>query len=106
MSDDLVDRLLDLGVREGTLGPDTIADFSRALRERARQILDARVATAEREWNASTLAHDRLLEHHRQVLARTIAALEEVLGSAGWGFGKKSQEQLQSLVESLRQELR
>ncbi len=67
MTDDLVDRLLGLGLREKTLAPDTIAEFSRALRERAQLILDERVAVLEKR-NRESEAEAAALRQERAAL--------------------------------------
>lgn len=153
MSDDLLDRLLDLGLKEESLGPRTARAFAEALRQRARLVLDERVrvleernailgrenawreetvrnlqeenrwrqgamemleaqaASLEREiqavreeWQKAAAAHDRLLAHHRQLVARFAGALGALPGELPWGF-RRVKKRLAELAAALRKEL-
>jgi len=80
VAEDLLDRLLDLGLEDKTLGPETIRLFTQALRERARLVLDERVSGLEREndWRkASMESLSETLDKERAWRDETIRNLED-----------------------------
>jgi hypothetical protein len=125
MTDDLLDALLREAQRERALTPENLAAFAAALRARAERVLAERVrpledrlALLEREkealltemdgvraqHRASSEAHDRLLAHHREVVATVIGAAEPLVVGLPWGY-KRVRARLLELVASLRKEL-
>lgn len=109
MSDPLLERLLALAEQEGALGPGRLEAFARGLRERAALILEERVEALEREsrWlrenrDAASAAHDRLLDHHRRLLAQVVDALSSVAGHLRRG---PARQEIEALVASLKREL-
>jgi hypothetical protein len=125
MTDDLLDALLREAQREQALAPETLDAFAEALRARAERVLgdrvrpvEERVALLAREKDAlleeiegvraqhrsSSEAHDRLLAHHRQVIASVVAALEPLSSDLPWGYARV-RARLQELLTSLRREI-
>jgi chromosome segregation ATPase len=56
------------------------------------------------EWRTATATHDRLLAHHRSVVARMAATLETVTTWLPWSY-KRARARIADLAAALRKEL-
>jgi hypothetical protein len=132
MSGPLFDRLLAIGRGEKILGFESLPLFAAAFRERGHVILDEvkrplleRLAALEketawqqetignlrgeieglrREWQAASAAHDRLLEHHRQLLRTLVTALEPLETAPRWRYRNLVLARLADVLAILRKE--
>ena len=132
MTEDVLDKLLHVGLEEQLLDPEGIRRFSEALRDRAQLVLAERVApltdkltALEKEsgWLRSqqhalekeieklraegakaSEAHERLLEHHRTLVGDVVAELTSLAGQLPWGY-RAVRERLGELGQRLSKEL-
>ena len=56
------------------------------------------------EWRTASATHDRLLAHHRSVVARVAEALETVIPWLPWSY-KRARTRIAELAAALRKEL-
>jgi chromosome segregation ATPase len=77
-------------------------EWNKSLEEAAR--LKEEIEALRREAAAAQTAHDRLLDHHRQLLRFLLGRLVEAASGLGWGSGR-AKPKLAEAIEALRAEL-
>jgi hypothetical protein len=67
--------------------------------------LKAEIEGLRQEWRTASAAHDRLLSHHRSLVARVAESLETVVPWLPWSY-KRARARIEELAAALREELR
>ena len=73
-------------------------------RGEVRRGLEVEIESLRAEWRSAAEAHDRLLAHHRLVLAAVVQNLEDVTPQLPWSY-KRARARIAELAAALRKEL-